>query len=73
MAEWLAHGLAQLRADDQAGGGIDPRRVLVGHQHAPSEAGTGGAVQGRSIEGHGEPNLAEGADRLGGMVPALAG
>ena len=51
--------------------------VIVGaycrHQHAAGAAGTWSAVQGRGVEGHGEPDLAEGADGLGGMVPPLAG
>jgi len=43
------------------------------HSEAPGAAGTGSAVQGGGVEGHGQPNLAEGADRLGGVVPPLAG
>ena len=42
-------------------------------EHAPGEAGAGSAVQGRGVEGHGEPHVAESAGGLGGMVPPLAG
>src|SRR5205085_1398410 len=64
---------APLRADDQAGGGVDRGRLSVRHQHAPGATGTRSVVPRRGIEGHGEPDLAEGADGLGGMVPPLVG
>jgi putative transposase len=53
--------------------GADRRRLSVWHQHAPGAACPGGAVQRRCIEGHGEPNLAESAGRLGRLVPPFVG
>ena len=49
------------------------KQVPVRHQHAPGTAGSGSVVQGCGVEGHGEPDLAEGAGGLGGMEQALAG
>ncbi len=40
---------------------------------APGSPGSGSAVQGRGVEGHGEPNLAESAGRLAGVVSPLPG
>jgi hypothetical protein len=47
---------------------IAGRHIPVGYQHPPSAAGIGSAVQGCGVEGHGEPDVAEGADGLDGMV-----
>ena len=66
-------GAATLCEDDEAGRGDDRGRLFVGHQHAPGSVCTRRAVQGGGRQGCCQPNLAEGADGLGGVVPALAG
>src|SRR3954453_17115901 len=60
-------------ANDATGGGANRRCLSVWHQHASGAAITGSVVQGRGRQGCRQPDVAEGADELAGMVSSFAG
>jgi hypothetical protein len=51
----------------------DRRLLPCWHQHAPGTAGAGCSVRGRGRQGHGEPGLAQGEERLGRVEDPVAG
>ena len=70
-----ASGVAQpnaagLQASDGAGRAADRWRLSGWHQHATGPARLGGAVWRGGWQGHRQPNLAQGAVRLGGLAEA---
>ena len=63
-------GAASLSASDEEGGGADRGGLPRRDQHAAGEARAVRPVRRSGEQGRGQPGLAQGEDRLGGMVRA---
>ena len=69
------HGPARLSAPHARRRCPDRLDLSLRHQHTAGAPGVGGLVQGCRLQGHGEPGLAQGEERLGGLerTPARRG
>ena len=65
-------GAAGLSAANAGRRFADRRHLPCRHQHAPGAPGARGAVRRCGQQGHGEPGVAEGEGRLGGLERPLA-
>ena len=71
--EWKSQALRAYQRRTLAADALIAEHLSRRHQHAPGAPRARGAVRRRGRQGHGEPGLAQGEERLGRLERPLAG